>query len=181
MGGESLKSATNVVSLGVGTKSGLLGTGVLSSGPQKIKGFDMPQQLRQAELDLIARQNAIASGKGNSIAQMQFNQNIDQANMQALALAASQRGASNPSLAFRQAQLGNQQNMLEASQQGAILAEQERRQAEQLIAATAASQRGVAFQQANANMNSTLAHQKNQADFLASIGGSAAKAAGGGA
>lgn len=166
--------------LGAGTSSGLLGTGILGSGPQKIKGFDISPGMAQAEQDMIARQNAIASGQGPSIAQQQFNANMDQANRQALALAASQRGASNPALAFRNAQVLNQQNTLEGSQQAAILAEQERRQAEQLIAAQAAAQRGVAFQQANSNLNSTLANQNTQANFFAGLGSAAMGAAGGG-
>lgn len=167
--------------LGIGGQSGFLNTGLLGSGPQKIKGFSMSPAMMKAEQDMIARQNAIASGQGPSIAKMQMGQNIDQANQQALAMAASQRGASNPMLAFRQAQIGNQQMGLEGAQQAAILAEQERRQAEQLIAAQAAAQRGVAFQQANANMGALQNSQDRNAQAIASIAGSAAKASSGGA
>ena len=166
--------------MGIGGESGFLNTGLFSSGLQKIKGFSMDQGLRQAEIDMINRQNAIASGKAPSIAQMQMNQAVDQNMNAALAMAASQRGASNPMLAFRQAQMGNQQMNLEAAQQSAILAEQERRRAEELIAAQAAAQRGVAFNQASANMNAKLQNQKMQADAIAAIGGTAAKASGSG-
>lgn len=166
--------------MGIGGESGFLNTGLLSSGPKKIKGFDISPQALQYERDMLARQNAIATGEAPSISQMQFNANMDQANQQALALAASQRGASNPMLAFRQAQVGNQQASLEAAQQAAILAEQERRQAEQMIAATVAGQRGVAFNQAQANMSATQNNQQMQANFLASLGNSASSAAAGG-
>lgn len=160
--------------LGIGGESGFLNTGLLGSGPKKIKGFEMSGPLRQAEDDMIARQNAIASGQGKSISQMQFDRNIDQSNQQALALAASQRGASNPMLAFRNAQMLNQQNTMEGAQQGAILAEQERRQAEQLIAAQAASQRGVAFNQATTNQGAKLQGQAQNAQAIAGLGGTAA-------
>lgn len=163
--------------LGIGGQSGFLNTGLFSSGPQKIKGFDMSPQTMMAEQQMIDRQNAIASGQAPSYSQMAFNANMDQANQQAMALAASQRGASNPALAFRQAQIGNQQNSLEASQQAAIMAEQERRQADQLIAAQAAAQRGVAFNQASSNVSNTLQSQKTQADMISGLGQAGAKAA----
>ena len=165
--------------LGAGGQSGFLNTGLLSSGPQKIKGFELSAQNKAYEQSVLDRQNAIATGQAPSIAQMQLQQANQQATQQALALAASQRGASNPALAFRQAQIGNQQMGLENAQAGAIMAEQERRQADQLIAAQIAAQRGVAMQQANANQSATLASQKNNADFIASVGGSVAKASGG--
>lgn len=156
--------------LGIGGQSGFLNTGIFSSGPQKVKGFEMNPQVASAERDMIARQNAIASGHGPSIAQMQLNQGMDQNQRAALAMAASQRGASNPALSFRQAQIGGQQAQLESAQQAAILAEQERRQAEQLIAAQAAAQRGVAFNQAQTNMDATLRNQQQQAQAISGLG-----------
>lgn len=163
--------------MGIGGQSGFLNTGLFSSGPQKITGFDMSPQTMMAEQQMIDRQNAIASGQAPSYSQMAFNANMDQANQQAMALAASQRGASNPALAFRQAQIGNQQNTLDAAQQGAIMAEQERRQADQLIAAQAAAQRGVAFNQASSNISNKLQNQKTQADMVSGLGQAAAKGA----
>jgi hypothetical protein len=166
--------------MGIGGQSGFLNTGVFSSGPQKIKGFSMTGGALNGENEAIDRQRAIASGQAPSISQMAFNQNLDQASRQAMALAASQRGASNPMLAFRQAQLMNQQNGLEGAQQGAIMAQQERNAADQFLAATAASQRGVAFNQAQTNLGATMQNQKMQADAISAIGQGVAKGASGG-
>ncbi len=166
--------------LGIGGQAGFLGTGVLGSGPQKIKGFEVSPQGQQFEAEAMARQNAIASGQAPSIAQMQLNQANQQATQQALAMAASQRGASNPALAFRQAQIGNQQMGLENAQAGAIMAEQERRAADQFIAQQVAAQRGLAFNQDAQNLQNKLQAQKQNAETVASIAGSAMKASGGG-
>jgi hypothetical protein len=166
--------------LGIGGQAGLLGTGILGSGPAKIKGFEVSPQGLAAEKAAMDRQSAIASGMAPSIAQMQLNQANNQATQQALAMAASQRGASNPALAFRQAQIGNQQMGLENAQAGAIMAEQERRAADQFIAQQVNAQRGVAFKQDAANMQNKLAAQKANAESLIAIGGTAAKASGGG-
>lgn len=162
-------------------KSGVLGTGIgANQEKNKIKGFELTAGQRLMWDQQMSRQEAIAKGEAPSIAQMQLNQANDQAMKNSLAMAASQRGASNPALAFRQAQIGNQQMGLENAQAGAIMAEQERRQAEQLIAASLAAKQGVAFQQAQSNQGFQLQAQKNQADFISNLGGSAAKAGGGG-
>lgn len=166
--------------LGIGGQAGFLNTGILSSGPQKIKGYEMTAQAKNAEAEMIARQNAIASGQAPGYAGMFMGQANDAASRQALALAASQRGASNPALAFRQAQIGNQQMGLENAQQAALLDQQQRMQADQIIAAQAAAQRGVGLQQAQTNLGAYQGNQKMNADFIASLGGSAMKASGGG-
>lgn len=165
--------------MGIGGESGFLNTGLLSSGPPKIKGFSMSDQMKSAENAMIMRQNALAKGAVPAYAQQAMGAMNDQANAQAMALAASQRGASNPALAFRNAQIMNQQNNLESVQQAALMAEQQRMQADQLIAAQAAAQRGVAFQQASTNLGALQANQRQNAEFLSAIGGSAMKASGG--
>ena len=166
--------------LGVGGQSGFLNTGLFSSGPQKIKGFSMTPEARQAESEAIQRQRAIASGQAPSIANMQLQQNLEQVGRQAQSLAASQRGSSNPALAFRQAQLAQQQAGMEGAQQGAILAEQERRIADEFLARQAAAQRGVALQQSTANLQAQQQNQATQAGFLGSLGASAATLGSGG-
>lgn len=163
--------------LGAGGQSGLLGTGLFSSGPQQVSGFEYRPGQKQYEQALLARQNDIASGKTPGYGELAMNRNIDQANQQGLALAASARGSS-PALAFRQAQLGNQQNQLEGAQQGALLSAQQRMQADQLLAASLAANKGIAFQQANTNLGATLQNQQTQTNGLAAIGGAAASAAG---
>jgi hypothetical protein len=166
--------------LGIGGESGFLNTGILGSGPKKIKGFEINEQNKAYEQAAMDRQAAIAAGTAPSIAQMQLNQANQQATQQALAMAASQRGASNPALAFRQAQIGNQQMGLENAQAGAIMAEQERRAADQFIAQQVSAQRGLAFNQDAQNLENRLKAQKQNADSLVAIGGTAAKASGGG-
>lgn len=160
--------------LGAGAESGFLNTGLFSSGPKKIKGFEMSQALKTAEQDMINRQAAIASGNAPSIAQMSFDKYLQDTQKAAMSMAASQRGASNPALAFRTAQLANQESQLQGAQQGAIMAEEERRQADQMIGAQAASQRGVALDQSKTNISNKLASQKQQADFLGNAGAAAA-------
>jgi hypothetical protein len=161
--------------LGAGGKSGFLNTGLFSSGPDKIGGYDMSKEAKAAEIESINRQRAIANGTAPSISQMTMNRNVDQINQQAMSLAASQRGVSNPALAMRQAQLSAQQAGLEAAQQGAILGEQERRSADQFLVNQANAQRGVAFQQDQANISNSLASQKQQAEMISGIGQVAAK------
>lgn len=161
--------------------SSSLGMPELLPGAKKVKGFEMPQNLQEAEMQMIQRQAAIASGQTQSVGQMQMNQSVDQNARMAMAIAASQRGASNPALAFRQAQLGNQQMGLEAGQQSAIMASEEKRIAEQMIAAQAASQRGVALQQSLANQNAQINQRGQNMQLIAGLGGTAAKVAGGAA
>lgn len=149
--------------------------GLFGSSKQKASGsFKMTPDAIMGEREALTRQRAIASGNAPSIAQMQLNQATDQQARQAMSMAASARGSSNPALAFRQAQIGNQQMGLENSQAGAIMAEQERRQADQYIAQQAAAQRGVALQSATANQQADQSKANTQMNALAGIGGTAA-------
>lgn len=157
-----------------------LGIPSLLPKASKVDGFQMPTNLKDAEMQMIQRQALIASGQGNSIAQMAMNKNMDQITNQNLAFAASQRGSSDPALAFRQAQIMNQQAGLEAGQSGAMMAEQERRQADQMIAAQAASQRGVALQQAMSNQAASNAQRAQNMQLIGGLAGTAGMMAMGG-
>lgn len=137
----------------MGGSGGMFGTSKQKAATQ----FKMSAAAREGEGEAIQRQRNIASGKSPSIANRQFNANMDASARQAMAMAASQRGTSNPALAYRQAQLGNQQMNLEAAQQGAIMAEQERRLADEFLAKQAAAQRGVAVQSGIANQQNDAA------------------------
>lgn len=161
--------------------SSSIGLPELLPGAEKVKGFEMPKNLQEAEMQMIQRQSMIAAGQAPSIANMQYNQNLEAANRAGMAMAASQRGGSNPMLAFRNAQQAGQQAQLEGSQTGAIMAEEERRKAEQVIAAQAAAQRGVALQQAMTNQQAQTAQRSQNMQLIAGLGGSAMKAASGGA
>jgi hypothetical protein len=148
--------------------------GLFGQAKQKSSGgLSMTQDAKIGEMEALKRQRAIAAGTTPSIAQMAINQNIDQTNQQAMSLAASQRGTSNPALAFRQAQIGNQQNNLQASQQGAMMAEQERRAADDFIARQAAAQRGVQMQSALANQQADANKAASDKQMLGGLGSAA--------
>lgn len=164
--------------LGAGGKSGFLGTGLFSTGPQKLSGYGLSKEAKAAEAEAINRQRAIANGTAPSISQMSMNRNIDQINQQAMSIAASQRGVSNAALGARQAQLGAQQAGLEGAQQSAILAEQERRSADEFLARQAAAQRGLSLQADQTNIQNKMAGQKQQADMISSLAQGASKMAG---
>jgi hypothetical protein len=148
--------------------------GGMFKGPKNIKAPGMSAEAYAGESEAIARQRAIANGQAPSISQMTMNRNVDQINQQAMAMAASQRGASNPALAFRQAQMGSQQAGLEAAQQGAILAEQERRTADDFLARQAAAQRGVAIQTQMANQQNAMAQRGQNMQLISGVGTTAA-------
>ena len=79
-------------------------------GASKVKGFNMPQNLQEAEAQMIQRQAAIASGQAPSITEMQYNKALEnqlRANQSAVA---SARGASNVGLLNRQAMMQGQQS-----------------------------------------------------------------------
>lgn len=156
----------------MGGSSGMFGTPKQKSS----KAFKMTSEARLGEQEALNRQRDIANGKAPSLANMAFQQNIDNANNQAMSFAASQRGASNPALAFRQAQLMNQQNTMNAVQQGAIMAEQERRAADEFIARQAAAQRGVAMQSAIANQQSDANKAASERQMISGLGQGAAMA-----
>lgn len=167
--------------LGIGGKSGFLNTGLLSSGPQKIKGFSMDPAAVQAERNLIARQEAIASGNAPSITELQYKQALEDSLKAQQSAVASTQGVSNTGLLQRQAMLQGQQAGLDVARESAAAKLSEQRSADQLIAATAAAQRGVAFQQQAMNTQNTLANQKMQGEFIGSLASGAAKMGSGGA
>jgi hypothetical protein len=152
--------------MGVGGQSGFLNTGLFSSGPQKVKGFEMNPMLNKYENEMLARQSGIASGQIPTAA-------TQEAQNAAQSTAASARGLANPALAARAA---SQQ----VTQEGLAAAMRERQMADQMIAQQAAAQRGVAFNQATTNLNSTLQNQQNQLGAISGIGQSMAMAGSGG-
>jgi hypothetical protein len=148
--------------------------GVFGQPKQKASGaFKMTSEAREAERQAILGLNRIATGRKPSIGQQQMAMNMDMANRQALALAASSRGASNPMLAFRQAQLANQQMGLEGAQQASIMGQQERMQAQQMLLGQAAAQRGVALNSATANQQTDANTRGQTLNMVSGLGGAA--------
>lgn len=139
-------------------------------GAQKMKGFDVAQSVEEANAQAIARQAAIASGQQPGYASMAMHNFQDQNARAALAIAASQRGSSNPALAFRQAQIGSQQANLEGSQQAALMDQQQRMQADQFIAQQYANARGLAFNQQVSNNAAETAYQNRNLGIISGIG-----------
>ena len=166
--------------LGIGGSSGFLNTGLFSSGPQKIKGFEMNPSAVAAEQEMINRQRAIASGQAPSIAELQYKQALDDQLKAQQSAVASARGASNVGLLQRQAMVQGNQMGLDIGRESAAAKLAEQRAADQLLAATAASQRGVAFNQAQMNQQAKLGQQATNANFLGSLASSGAKIATGG-
>lgn len=150
--------------------------GLFGSSKQKSSGgFKMTGTAQVGEQEALNRLRSISGGSSN-IAPMQMQANMDMANQQAMALAASQRGASNPALAFRQAQMMNQQAGLEAAQQAALMGQQERMQANQMLLAQAAAQRGVALNSAVANQQADTQKKQFDANLISGIGQTAVMA-----
>lgn len=149
--------------------------GVFGTSKQKSAGaMKMTGEAKLGEEDALRRLRMMSEGSAQSIGQLQMNSNIGMANQQAMALAASQRGASNPALAFRQAQISNQQMGLEGAQQAALMGQQEKMQANQMILGQAAAQRGIALNSAMANQQSDNQKRSTDMNMLAGIGQSAA-------
>lgn len=171
-------SGDGFLGTGIGGDSGFLGTGLFGNNKNlKVKGYEMSQALKQYENDAIARRAAIASGQAPSIAQMAMNQNVDQANRAAMAMAASARGSLNPLLAQREAIRANQEANLMGAQQSAMMAEEERRNADTIIMNQANAQRGIA---ANVDMNNVNNVQRQNQANLGALSGIGQSLMGGG-
>ena len=156
---------------GIGGDSGFLGTGLFGNNKSiTTRGFEMSQALKNAENAAIDRQAAIAQGLAPSIAAMTMNANTDQANRAAMALAASARGSSNPMLAQREAIRANQDANLQAAQQAAMMAEEERRNADATIMNQANAQRGIASNVAMNNAGNVQKQQQSNTQAIAGFG-----------
>lgn len=124
MGGSTSDWSPTDVALTVGT-GGLYGAAKMAGiggAPQKVKGAGLgfSQNALQAENDVIARQQAIASGQTPSISAMQYQQALDQSNKAGQSMAASARGV-NPALAYRAALLASQEANAGAANQAGVM------------------------------------------------------------
>lgn len=175
--GNVFEKAANVGTLGLydGAKNAFGGAQKLGTGGQ----FAMTKNAALGEREAIDALRAQASGAAPSIAGQQFALANQQAQEAGLAQAASARGV-NPGLAFRGAVQATQQAQSGAAMQSAMMAEEERRMAQQALIQAAAAQRGVALGGAQANLAAQDAYRKQTFDFLGNLGGSAAKASSGG-
>ena len=166
----------------VGTNLGLMGTkGIFGGANQLDSGgkFQMTPEAQQGEQESLAALRLQASGQSPSVAQMQYNQALQQAAMAQNQAAASARGV-NPALAYRAASDATMQAQAQAAGQSALMAEEERRAARQALIQAAAGQRGVALNAANANLGAQSDYRGQTFSFLGSLGGSAASASTGG-
>lgn len=141
----------------------------LFPGAEKVKGFEVTPEAAAAEKALIERQAQIASGAAPSISAMQYSAALDQAAKQQQAAAASARGV-NPALAFRAASQATAEAQSGAARQAAIMQEQERRQAEELLARVAAGQRGVALSAATANQAAEQGYRQGNLGIVSGLG-----------
>lgn len=141
----------------------------LFPGAEKVKGFEVTPEAKAAEKALIERQMQIASGAAPSVSAMQYAAALDQATKQQQAAAASARGV-NPALAFRAASQATAEAQAQAAQQAAIMEEQERRQADELLARVAAAQRGAALEQAKSNQTAQQDYRQGNLDTVSGLG-----------
>jgi hypothetical protein len=175
------ESIVNATTFGMGgdAYAGLKkGVGDLFGGANKIGGFEMTPEARAAEQAILARQGAIASGEAPSPTAMQYQAALNQAAQAQMQQAASQRGV-NPALAMRSAQEQIGQMTAGAAREQAILQEQERRRADEIMAQIAASQRGGALSQAQVNQQAQQAYENRNLGILSGLGGAGMQAAGG--
>lgn len=154
MGGKNKSFLSQAASVGT------LGASNMFQGAQKVKGFNQDPKLQQYEDQMLARQNAIASGQTPLVA-------TQEAQNAAQSTAASARGLANPALAARAA---SQQ----VTQEGLAAAMRERQMADQMIAQQAAAQRGVALQQAGMNQQAEQAYRGQALGAISGIGQTAA-------
>jgi hypothetical protein len=141
---------------------------------KQLEGYDVPQSLQEAQTQAMQRQSAIASGQAPSYSRMAFNAAQDKNARQALAMAASQRGASNPALAFRQAQIANQDANLQGAQQAAAMEQQERQQADSAITGQYKNAQNLAYNQNASNLAAQNAQKNANMQMVAGLGGTAA-------
>jgi len=151
-----------------------LGFGGGSTSQIQKAGMEVTPEALAAEREAIQRNRDIASGQTQTVSELEYQQNLADLARQQMAMAASQRGASNPALAFRAAQEAGQQTGAEASGQSALMAAQERQQANQALMSAAAGQRGVALGAGTAEMDARAAKRKQGLDIIGNIGSMAA-------
>lgn len=154
--------------------SSSLGIPEVLPGAPKVKGFEMPGNLQEAEMQMIQRQAAIAAGQAPSIAELQYKQALDDQLKAQQSAVASARGASNVGLLQRQAMMQGNQMGLDIGRESAAAKLAEQRGADQMIAAQAAAQRGVALQQNIANQQAAQAQRGQNLSFLGSLGSAGA-------
>jgi hypothetical protein len=154
MGGKNKSFISQAANIGT------LGAAGMFQGVKKEKGFSQDPQLKEYESQMLARQNAIASGQTPLVA-------TQEAQNAAQSTAASARGLANPALAARAA---SQQ----VTQEGLAAAMRERQMADQMIAQQAAAQRGVALQQAGMNQQAEQAYRGQALGAVSGIGQTAA-------
>lgn len=127
--------------------------------------------------NLLARQR----GEGESVAETQNRMMLNQANANAMGLAAAQRGIA-PGLAARIAAQTQGQQSMQANQAGTLARAQEQQGIDQLLASIYSSQRGSAGQAAQMQANAEAASRQQTLGLMQGIGqaGMAYMGAGGG-
>jgi hypothetical protein len=182
--GQNYKdSAINAYSGGLDKVAGqAMGLGKdLFPGADQIRdpALRMSPEALAAEQAILARQGAIASGEAPSPTAMQYQQALNQAAQAQMQAAASARGV-NPALAMRSAGDATMRATAEASREQAVLQEQERRRADEVMAQIAQNQRGGALGVAQANLQARTGYRQGNIDMLSGMGQAGLSAFGGG-
>ena len=167
----------STVSNFVGGVGSALGFGGGSTSALNKAGMEVRPEALAAEREAIQRNRDIASGKAQTVSELQYQQNLADLARQQMAMAASQRGASNPALAFRGAQEMTQQAGAEAGGKEALMAAQERLAANQALMNAANAQRGTALEAGTAEMKARQSKRATGLDIVSQMGSMASKAA----
>lgn len=109
------------------------------------RGVEIDPALRAAAGQVSGQVAQTAMGQGPQLSQMQYNQAMQQLAQQQAQAAASARGV-NPALAMRAAADATAQQQAMAAQEAAILGEEERRRAQELLLGQYGQQRSQEMQ-----------------------------------
>lgn len=147
-----------------------LGVPELFPGASKVKGFDVPKSLEEANMQAIQRQAAIGNGTGESVTEQQYRIAMDRLAKNQTSVAASARGVSNVGLLQDQLARQTQQAGLDINREMVAQRLQEQNAANQFVGQQYAAARGLQFQQ-NASNQTAQANQRGQnLQLLGNIG-----------
>lgn len=149
------------------------------SGGAKVKNsgaFKMTGQARAAEKDLMNQLIAQSQGQAPSVANMQYENAVQDALKSNSALAASGRGVSNAGLMNRNVMNANSNIQNEMAQNSAVNRLVEQQGAQQQLASQIGQQRGVAAQVGMANVQATQQQRQSDNQFLGNLGAAGAMA-----
>lgn len=153
--------------------------GGLFGGAPKAKdsgAFKMTAEAKAGEKELLNQLLNQIKGEGPSIANMQYEKNMQDALKSNSALMASSRGVSNAGLLGRNVANANAELTGEMAQNSALNRANEQRAAQELLGQNVASQRGVSLQAGIANSQADQAYRAQNMQLIGNMGAAGAMA-----